>query len=119
MANIQCLKDALGLADDARVFYAHGGKSKSAGAVYAANANPQAVVAAVAGKEIQRVVERIWPGEGATWAWYSAAAHISHPNGGPVALAGPKLGANTVAGEALNILVTGGSVVVDIEYIEV
>jgi len=119
MATAKYLNDVSGMADDSGVALAAGGKSKSASKAFAANVAVQEVVALVAGKQIQRTVMLIEPAEGATWQWYSAAAAISQAYSVPMAIAAPKVGKNTAAGEALGLLVTGGAVVVDIEYIEV
>jgi len=109
----------LALSDDKGIALFAGGKSKSAGDTYAAAADPQEVVALVAGKEIQRTAMTIEPAEGATWQWFSNALAISEAYSVPMALAAPKLGKNTVAGEALKLRVQGGDVAVDIEYVEV
>lgn len=119
MGTAKYLNDVSGLADDSGVLLAAGGKSKSAGDTYAADDDPWEVVALVPGKEIQRTVMLVEPAEGATWQWFSNAVAISEVYSVPMALAAPKVGKNTVAGEALKLRVQGGNVAVDIEYIEV
>jgi hypothetical protein len=95
------------------------GRVKRAFFSLAANIAPQEVVAAVAGKVLRVTFVDLSVPAGATAVWYSAAAAISHAMSESRVWPSCRDGwCVTVAGEALNLLATGGTIKGLVGYIE-